>query len=401
MALNSRICGMLGIDYPIVLAGMGGASVPRLAAAVSNAGGLGVLGAAACSPEQLRAWIRETRALTDKPFGVDTLLPASVRRGSAPQTGAAPADPRAVLADYQAFTRDFMEREGLEIVARDSGRAVTEGAANGGAALFSKEFFEAQMEVVVEEKVPVYAAGLGNPGPWMDRLHANGTVVMAVVGKVKHALQVVESGIDVIVAQGHDGGGHNSPIGTISLIPQVVDAVGDRVPVLGAGGISDGRGVAAAFMLGAEGAWVGTAFLATEEAGIEDFQKEAIVDSGDADTVVSRSITGKPARMIRSKWADAWVAAGKEPLPMPYQSMIAGPVMASGIRAKRKDIIPGFAGQGMGLIHAVRPAADAAMATCLWSASTAEVGGCARLQDRSLLSLKPANLPQLDRAREP
>ena len=358
MALNSRICGMLGIDYPIVLAGMGGASVPRLAAAVSNAGGLGVLGAAACSPEQLRAWIRETRALTDKPFGVDTLLPASVRRGSAPQTGAAPADPRAVLADYQAFTRDFMEREGLEIVARDSGRAVTEGAANGGAALFSKEFFEAQMEVVVEEKVPVYAAGLGNPGPWMDRLHANGTVVMAVVGKVKHALQVVESGIDVIVAQGHDGGGHNSPIGTISLIPQVVDAVGDRVPVLGAGGISDGRGVAAAFMLGAEGAWVGTAFLATEEAGIEDFQKEAIVDSGDADTVVSRSITGKPARMIRSKWADAWVAAGKEPLPMPYQSMIAGPVMASGIRAKRKDIIPGFAGQGMWLIHAVRPAAE-------------------------------------------
>ena len=358
MALNSRICGMLGIDYPIVLAGMGGASVPRLAAAVSNAGGLGVLGAAACSPEQLRAWIRETRALTDKPFGVDTLLPASVRRGSAPQTGAAPADPRAVLADYQAFTRDFMEREGLEIVARDAGRDATEGAANGGAALFSKEFFEAQMEVVVEEKVPVYAAGLGNPGPWMDRLHANGTVVMAVVGKVKHALQVVESGIDVIVAQGHDGGGHNSPIGTISLIPQVVDAVGDRVPVLGAGGISDGRGVAAAFMLGAEGAWVGTAFLATEEAGIEDFQKEAIVDSGDADTVVSRSITGKPARMIRSKWADAWVAAGKEPLPMPYQSMIAGPVMASGIRAKRKDIIPGFAGQGMGLIHAVRPAAE-------------------------------------------
>src|SRR3546814_4867826 len=132
------------------------------------------------------------------------------------------------------------------------------------------------MEVVIEEKVPVYAAGLGNPGPWMDRLHANGTIVMAVVGKVKHALQVVESGIDMIVAQGHDGGGHNSPVGTISLIPQVVDAVGDRVPVLGAGGITDGRGVAAACMLGAEGAWVGTAFLATDEAGIEDFQEPEI-----------------------------------------------------------------------------------------------------------------------------
>lgn len=371
MALNSRICEMLKIEYPIVLAGMGGASVPALAAAVSNAGGLGVLGAAACAPERLRAWIRQTRELTDKPFGVDTLLPASVRRGKPPQSGAAPIDPTALAAEYRQFTEDFMAREGLAKADGEAARRAISGRdAEGGPPLFSKEFFEAQMEVVIEEKVPVYAAGLGNPGPWMDRLHANGTIVMAVVGKVQHARQVVESGIDVIVAQGHDGGGHNSPIGTISLIPQVVDAVGDRVPVLGAGGISDGRGVAAAFMLGAEGAWVGTAFLATEEAGIEDFQKEAIVDGGDADTVVSRSITGKPARMIRNKWADAWVAAGKEPLPMPYQSMISGPVMAAGIEARRKDILPGFAGQGIGLIHAVRPAA-AVMADLVSEAESA------------------------------
>lgn len=358
MALNSRICDMLKIEYPIVLAGMGGASVPALAAAVSNAGGLGVLGAAACAPERLRTWIRQTRELTDKPFGVDTLLPASVRRGKPPQSGAAPIDPMALAAEYRQFAEDFMAREGLAKADGEAARRAIGGRdAEGGPPLFSKEFFEAQMEVVIEEKVSVYAAGLGNPGPWMDRLHANGTIVMAVVGKVQHARQVVESGIDVIVAQGHDGGGHNSPIGTISLIPQVVDAVGDRVPVLGAGGISDGRGVAAAFMLGGEGAWVGTAFLATEEAGIEDFQKDAIVEGGDADTVVSRSITGKPARMIRNKWADAWVTAGKEPLPMPYQSMISGPVMAAGIEARRKDILPGFAGQGIGLIHAVRPAA--------------------------------------------
>lgn len=358
MALNSRICKLLNIEYPIVLAGMGGASVPALAAAVSNAGGLGVLGAAACAPERLRTWIRQTRDLTDKPFGVDTLLPASVRRGTVPNTGAAPADPMALMAECRQFAEDFMAREGLvKADGAAAARAIGGSDSQGGPPLFSKEFFEAQMEVVIEEKVPVYAAGLGNPGPWMDRLHANGTIVMAVVGKVQHSLQVVERGIDVIVAQGHDGGGHNSPIGTISLIPQVVDAVGDRVPVLGAGGIADGRGVAAAFMLGAEGAWIGTAFLATEEAGIEDFQKEAIVEGGDADTVVSRSITGKPARMIRNKWAEAWVAAGKEPLPMPYQSMVSGPVMAAGIQAGRKDILPGFAGQGIGLIHAVRPAA--------------------------------------------
>lgn len=360
MALKSRICEILGIEYPILLAGMGGASVPALAAAVSNAGGLGVLGAAACSPDQLRSWIRETRKLTDKPFGVDTLLPASVRRDTSPQSGAPPESPMALLEEYQQFTRDFMEREHLPQV--DAAAAMRAAGApelgNTGLRLFSREFFEAQMEVVIEEKVPVYAAGLGNPEPWMDRLHANGTKVMAVIGKVKHARQVLASGIDMIVAQGHDGGGHNSPIGTMSLIPQVVDAVGDRVPVIGAGGISDGRGVAAALMLGAEGAWIGTAFLATDEAGIEHFQKEAITESGDADTVVSRSLTGKPARMIRNKWADAWVAAGKEPLPMPYQSMVSGPVMASGIKAGRKDIMPGFAGQGIGLIDAIRPAAE-------------------------------------------
>jgi NAD(P)H-dependent flavin oxidoreductase YrpB (nitropropane dioxygenase family) len=213
------------------------------------------------------------------------------------------------------------------------------------------------MEVVIEERVPVYASGLGNPGPWMERLHANGTKVMAVVGAVRHAVQVLQAGIDIIVAQGHDGGGHNSPIGTMALIPQVVDAV-RGLPVLGAGGITDGRGVAAAFMLGAEGVWVGSAFLASNEAGIFDFQKQAIVDSTEEGTTVSRSVTGKPARIIRSKWTDAWVRADKDPLPMPYQGAVSGPVMAAANRDKRGDINPGFAGQGIGLIKAVRPAKE-------------------------------------------
>lgn len=357
MTLHSRVCDILGIKYPILLAGMGGASVPRLAAAVSNAGGLGVLGAAACSPDQLREWIRETRSLTDKPFGVDTLLPASVRREA--YKGKAGPSPMDLLPEYQKFAQDFLKKENippLKSRARESKEAHRSSKSN--APLFSKEFFEAQMEVVVEERVPVYAAGLGNPGPWLDRLHANGTKVMAVVGAVKHALQVANSGIDLIVAQGHDGGGHNSPVGTMALIPQVVDAIAGRIPVLGAGGISDGRGIAAAMMLGAEGAWIGTAFLATDEAGIEDFQKEAIVESGDGDTLVSRTVTGKPARIIRNKWSEAFVEAGLEPLPMPFQPMVAMPVLAAAAAVKRKDIAPGFAGQGMGLIHKVKPAAE-------------------------------------------
>lgn len=354
MKLTSPICDLFGIEYPIVLAGMGGASTPALAAAVSNAGGLGVLGAAACQPEQLRDWIRQTRALTDKPFGVDTLLPASVRRAAQTANQASGEDPMEQVRGHIAFAQQFMERENLKdpYAARRA-----EASSGNNLAVFSKEFFDAQMQVIIEEKVPVYAAGLGNPGPWMDEFRYNGTRVMAVVGAVRHAIQVASIGLDCIVAQGHDAGGHNSPVGAMALIPQVVDAVG-KIPVLGAGGICDGRGVAAAMMLGAAGAWIGTAFLAAEESGILQHQKEALVEGTEEGTVISRSVTGKPARIIRSKWTDAWEQADIKPLPMPLQGMVSGPVMAAGSAAGRADINPGFAGQGMGMIKAIRPARD-------------------------------------------
>jgi NAD(P)H-dependent flavin oxidoreductase YrpB (nitropropane dioxygenase family) len=361
MALHSPLCDVLGIEVPIVLAGMGGASTPELAAAVSNAGGLGILGAAACSPEQLKEWIARTRKLTSKPFGVDTLLPASVRRTSAPGKSGGPS-PMDHLADYVKFAREFMAKEGLEAppAATTPSTTPSEGLAPRGARpLFSKDFFEAQMQVVIDEEVPVYAAGLGDPGPYIEKLHAAGTKVMAVVGAVRHARKVVDSGVDAIVAQGHDAGGHNSPVGTMALIPQVVDAAAaSGVPVLAAGGIGDGRAIAASFMLGAQGVWVGTRFLATTEAGIADFQKQAIIESSEENTVVSKSVTGKPARLIRSRWTDAFAASGLEALPMPFQSIVSGPVLAAGMAARRKDIVPGFAGQIIGLIKDVKPAAE-------------------------------------------
>ena len=347
MTLHTRICDLFGIEVPIVLAGMGGASTPALAAAVSNAGGLGILGAAACTPDDLRAWIRTTRSLTDKPFGVDTLLPASVQRESY-KLGSGPS-PQERLPELLAFAKEFMDKEGLV--------APPPSATAGRLGGFTKDFFAAQMEVVVEERVPVYASGLGDPGPYMERLRANGTKVMAVVGAVRHARKVAASGVDVIVAQGHDAGGHNSPIGTMALIPQVVDAVAP-IPVLGAGGITDGRGVAAALMLGAEGAWVGSAFLATHEAGIFEYQKKAIVAATEESTVVSRALTGKPARMLRSKWTDALAASGLEPLPMPFQGAVSGPIQMAAFAAQRADIAPGFAGQGIGMISSIRPALE-------------------------------------------
>ena len=355
MNLSTRVCEILEIEKPIVLAGMGGASCPALAAAVSNAGGLGVLGAAGCGPSMLRDWIRETRELTDKPFGVDTLLPASVRRANYDeQEGPTPQD---LIPERQEFARKFMEKEGLDASDLETLQSLQRKTIPGEPAPLTKEFFEAQMEVVTQERVPVYASGLGNPGPWMTDLRANGTKVMAVVGAVRHAIQVKSSGLDIIVAQGHDGGGHNSPIGTMALIPQVVDAVGDT-PVLGAGGIVDGRGIAAAMMLGAEGVWIGSAFLASEEANIFDFQKEAIVEATEEGTSVSRTVTGKPARIIKSKWTEHWVKEEVDPLPMPFQGQISGPVMAAANRDGRGDINPGFAGQGIGMIKAVRPAKD-------------------------------------------
>lgn len=358
---KNRVCEILGIQHPILLAGMGGASVPKLAAAVSEAGGLGVLGAAACGPKMLRQWIQEVRSLTSKPFAVDTLLPASVRRNDGAKNSEGPS-PMDLLPQHMKFAEEFMKREGLTKPDKASIEDAL-GAANrapGEPMALTKEFFEAQMQVVIEERVPVYAAGLGNPGPWMRELKANGTKVMGVVGAVRHAVQLASAGLDLIVAQGHDGGGHNSPIGTMALIPQVVDAVGGPkgIPVLGAGGICDGRGVAAAFCLGAEGVWIGSAFLASLEAGILPFQKQAIVDSDEENTMVSKSVTGKPARLIRTKWAQAYQDAKLDPLPMPFQSMVSGQILAAGQVAKRPDIAPGFAGQGIGLIKSVRPARD-------------------------------------------
>ncbi len=349
--LKTRICELLDIEYPIVLAGMGGASTPELAAAVSNAGGLGVLGAATCGPTRLREWIRRTRELTDKPFGVDTLLPASVRRQEELSTA---GEPQLSLEDHKAFARAFMDEHGLQPVVRES---ASEPSDDDGLVVFSAPFFHAQMEVIIEERVPVYAAGLGNPGPWMDQLKANNTKVIAVIGAVRHAIQVASSGIDMVVAQGHDAGGHNSPVGTMALVPQVVDAVGD-LPVLAAGGIGDGRGLAAALMLGASGVWVGSAFLAAKEAGIHNFQKQALVDATEESTVITKSVTGKPCRVLRSSWTEAWKNSDLQPLPMPFQSMISDPVMSSAVRDERVDVYPGIAGQGIGLIKEVRPATN-------------------------------------------
>ena len=340
--LRTSICELFGIEYPVVLAGMGGITAPsgpELAAAVSNAGGLGVLGGAFVEAGELARWIERTRALTDRPFGVDTLLPVRmVEDGDTTVTWEVPET-------HARFVEDFRERHDLP-------------ASHAVPPLFDRQFLDRQMEVVLDLEVPVYVAGLGDPGPYIDRLRDKGITVGSVVGATRHAERALASGVDFVVAQGHDGGGHNSRIGTMALIPQVAETVAGRVPVLGAGSIMDGRSLVAALALGAEGVWCGSAFLATQEADLPESQKQAILDSDEDDTVVSRALTGKPARFIKSDWIEEFDAAGLKPLGMPLQGLLAHGVVEAALREDRADVFAGAAGQGIGLVQQIRPAAD-------------------------------------------
>jgi len=287
----------LGIEYPIIQAGMGGVATAELTAAVSNAGGLGTLGAAMFSPDQLREQIRKVKDNTDKPFAVDLLL-----------------------------------AEGMPGVPQ-------------------------MMETMFEEGVPVFAAGLGNPKEWVPEMHRRGMKVIGVVGNVKNARRVAEGGADVVVAQGHEGGGHTGRIGSLALLPQVVDAVKPK-PVVAAGGIADGRGLVAALALGACGIWVGTRFVASHEAFGHLNYKNKIVEIGEEDTVVSRAFTGKPCRVVRNKYADGWVGRDAELKPFPAQMLVDGEKLAAGMVQGNTEM--GFlpAGQVSGLIHSVASAGD-------------------------------------------
>jgi len=357
--LRTKLCDMLDIEYPIILAGMGGASGPTLAAAVSNAGGLGVLGAAALNPDQLRDWIEKTRSLTDKPFGVDLLLP---KIDLPPMSGKFPiSDLKAFLpAEELAFVDRLKEEIGIpdvEMPPLDVDSEMLSGA-------------KKLMDVILEERVPVFASGLGNPEYIIPQARAQGMKVIGLVGNARNARRVASSGADIIVAQGHEAGGHTGRIGTLALVPQVVDAV-YPVPVVAAGGVGDGRGLVASLAMGACGVWVGTAFLLAHEACIDspkdwamnlgvdpydleqweiDDWKDKIIAATEEDTRVTRIYTGKTARFISNKFIEAWEKAGGKTLPMPLQTLLVCDVELGLRKGRMTDYISGFGGQIAGML---------------------------------------------------
>lgn len=216
---------------------------------------------------------------------------------------------------------------------------------------------DAQMEVVIEEKVPVFASGLGNPGPWMERLKANGTKVLALVGNVKAARRVAGAGVDVVVAQGTEAGGHTGRIATLALVPQVIDAV-SPTPVVAAGGVADGRGLAAVLALGAIGAWCGSVFLVSEEANQPETQKARILAADDEGTKITRLYSGKTMRNINNPLIEAWEASGMQALPMGLQGILIQDVVHSLRKAGREDLLMNAAGQVSGMLNKVRPAEE-------------------------------------------
>jgi NAD(P)H-dependent flavin oxidoreductase YrpB (nitropropane dioxygenase family) len=335
MFLHTPLCDLLDVRYPILQAGMAHVATPELAAAVSAAGGLGVLAAAAKSGDELAAEIRAVRARTDRPFGVDLIVPSDIPEEVQLPPGYQPP----------AFLADVRRELGLD------------PAGGHRRPLISAKLLREHVEVVFAERVPVLVFALGDPAPLVPRARQLGVRVMALVGNVRAARKVAAAGVDAVIAQGTEGGGHTGRVGTMALVPQVVDAV-RPLPVVAAGGIADGRGLLAALMLGAVGVWLGTRFLAAAESGAHENWRQRVVAAGDDDTVVTPIFTGKPVRTLRNRFLELWEQSGVPALPMPYQGYLIEDIAEAARAQGRTDLHRLGCGQSAGLIHEVRPAAE-------------------------------------------
>ena len=283
---------MLGIDVPIVQAGMGEGARADLVAAVSEAGGLGVLGAAPLTPDQLRTEMRRIRERTDRPFGVNLIFPPEFTGERSPLAEQA----EQILASASPELREELE----ELIH-----------------IFEPGFVDRQVETCLEEGARTLWSGLGMPKRFVDAVHSAGGHVFGQVGSVKQARRVADAGVDGLVASGRDAGGHTGYVGSLSLWVACVDAV--DLPVLASGGVSDGRTLAAALVLGCQGAWCGTRFLATDEMDVDPRAKQRVVDADTDDTLVTRVFSGKPLRVIRNEYVDSWRDRESEILPFPLQ----------------------------------------------------------------------------------
>lgn len=348
---------MLGIEYPILSAGMGpslvgektGATV-ELVVAVSEAGGLGVLGAAGFTVERMQERIREIKKQTDKPFGVDLLLPGqTVAAGDQAFQEGAEHPLSEIIKTLPEAHYEFIVKLKKEMDLPDMQATYQEGS--------TVTRPHAAIRVCIEEKVPLFCSGLGNPGFMVEDAHRAGMKVLGIAGNTKNVKRIADSGVDLVVAQGHEGGGHTGRVGSMALWPQAVD-IAAPTPLLAAGGIGDGRGVVAALAVGCIGVWVGTRFLASVEGGVLPEHKENIVEATDEDTRRTYLYTGKTSRAIYNQMHELWDRSGLEPLPFPQQTLFASALAEMFNRAEKKEFMGPFSGQVSGMITEIKPAAE-------------------------------------------
>ena len=353
--MRAAICEQFGIDFPLFAF----SHCRDVVAAVTNAGGFGVLGGTAYTPEQLDrelAWI--DAQVGGKPYGVDLIVPAKYEGKGETLTSADLAG--RIPDEYRGYVTELLTAHGID--AGESPRL-------GNAALSGNTGKEL-MDVAMSHPIRLIANALGIPPDYMiEAGKEHGVPVAALVGAKEHAVKQAAAGVDLIVAQGTEAGGHCGEVTTLVLVPEVLEAlagIGSAIPVLAAGGIVTGRQMAAAVAMGADGAWTGSVWLTTEEAETAPHTKQKFLAATSRDTVRSAGRTGKPARQLVSDWTQAWqpVDGGRRPLPLPLQSMLAEPVirridvLASQGHEGAQALATYFVGQGVGLMNKVKPARE-------------------------------------------
>ncbi|MCP5041664.1 MAG: nitronate monooxygenase [bacterium] len=328
--LDTAVCDRLGIEYPI----FGFSHSVEVTAAITNAGGFGVYGATRDMPDAIAERVAKIRSMVgDRPFGVDLLLP----QGMADKNDWAAAQAK-LPETHKAFVEQLKHKYN---VPDPTGKSFFSSMVR------SSELFEAQADAVLESDVDLFASAIGTPAHIIERAKAAGKTTLSLVGAPKHVKYAKAAGTDLIVAQGYDAGGHTGPIGTMSLVPQIVDAA-DGIPVLAAGGIADGRQVAASLALGAQGVWLGTVWLATEEHRLNRQILEKLLKAGSADTVLTRSHSGKTCRVVRTAWSEEWEAEdAPKPLKMPYQQVLIGELLTGVMEHEIEPLMYEGAGQGV------------------------------------------------------
>jgi len=340
ITLDTEICRLFHIKYPIFLAGMaGGPSTAKLVAAVSNAGGLGTLGAAYMDPDAIREAIREIRRLTALPFAVNLFASRA-------------ADDNTRLDEVQRELNKARDELGIRYPAGDK--------------VTTPDRFAAQFAVLMEEQVPVISTAFGIlPEAMMRQAKAAGALVVTMITTVREAIMCEEAGCDAVVAQGSEAGGHRGTfdvsaqpmganVGTMALVPQVVDRI--AIPVIAAGGIMDGRGLVAALALGAQGVQMGTRFLTASEAGTDRIYQKALLESTEENTVLTTAFSGRPARGIRNRFIAEWERNGISPLPFPTQNTVTRDIRNAAAAQGNPDYLSMWAGQGTRLLTAAQNA---------------------------------------------